>query len=1013
MTEPPATEALSPTGQPPAVGWRARLTRFFDSGHDFGDDERALSYKHRFINTVFFVTGILVTGFGLWRLAIGQTFIGSIDIAFGITVFVLMLSLRRVEKTRVDSYATLILTLCLVLFTTVYILIVDAVRSGPFLLITACAFFLKGRRIGIRWSIVCMVTMVLVELLPAPYAKGIYGTLTSILDIVALILLLSLYEHQKQQDSEALARNEEKFRTIFNSSNDAIFLIEDGRFSQWNAAALATFRCPDDCFEDRRLHDLLATDNPPELREALHAAENRALDTRSAALELLLRRYDGSEFFANLRLTPVTISGKRMIQAIIRDIDTRKRTEVELAGYREELEQRVRERTQRLEESELRFSRLLELTEEGIFIHENGIIIDVTNAFCRLTGYVKHELIGRDFLVLLVPPEARPTVQEYIAAAGTHKYELTVVRADGQRIDVESFGRAVAVGGRPLRAGVWRDVTARKETERNLERARQTAEQATRAKSAFIANMSHEIRTPLNAIIGITHQLQRDSSDQGQRERLARVDGAAHHLLMILSDILDISKIEAGKLTLEHRPFSFRQLIDRVSDLVRDNAAHKGLDFRVLTDERLPQVVVGDAMRLSQVLLNLASNSVKFTESGNVTLWISVITGGPGTATLRFRISDTGIGMTAEQCSRLFRDFEQAESSTTRRYGGTGLGLSISRRLVELMGGQIQVRSEPGAGSDFWFELTLPISTAALAEIERSAEKTTAAQVRSRHSGARILLVEDTPINQEVALDLLDEAGLDASIAENGRIAVERVRDETFDLVLMDLQMPIMDGLSATREIRALPGCAHLPIIAMTANAYAEDRAQCLQAGMNDYLAKPIEAPVLFAALDRWLPETVPVAGELPTTPEETLPLPETEAAADAPVSDASVDAIARLSAEHGFAGITEVTLAQYKPERYIRLLKQLFAEHGEDGSLILALLDRETEDAAQEASRIAHTLKGVAATFGLTELARLAGQLNHGMIAGDERVQLAAEAEAVQAMLNHLATTAARVING
>ena len=232
MSESPANEASPIPGSPPDTGWRVRLSRFFDSNHDFTDDERALRYKHRFINTVFFVTGIIVSSFGLWRLASGQTFIRTLDVAFGISVFGLMFSLRHAKKCAVENYANLVLSLCLLLFTAVYIVIVDAVRSGPFLLITASAFFLKGRRIGICWSGACIVAMILVELLPAPYAKGLYGTLTSILDIVALILLLLLYENQKQHDGEVLGRNEEKFRSIVISSNDAIFLIDDGLFAQ-------------------------------------------------------------------------------------------------------------------------------------------------------------------------------------------------------------------------------------------------------------------------------------------------------------------------------------------------------------------------------------------------------------------------------------------------------------------------------------------------------------------------------------------------------------------------------------------------------------------------------------------------------------------------------------------------------------------------------------------------------------------------------------------------------------
>ena len=975
MKASPANPAPPVTEHGRDAPWRARIVRFFDSGHTFSEDERALSYKHRFINTVFLVAWLVVSCFGLWRIASGENlYVGIIDLVFGTLALILLVALHRAKKTAADLFATITLCMCLLLFGTVYIVIVDAVRSGPFLLIIASAFFLKGPRIGIRWAIVCIAVMLLVETLPAPYGKGAYGTLTSILDIVCLILLLLLYEGQKRSDADALRSNEEKFRTIFHTSNDAILLIDDGCVTQWNVAAPRLFHCEENDFNDQTLDGLVCPDNPPELLQSFSAAEQAGLRSRSAPLELLLQRHDGSRFYANIRLTPLTIGGRAMIQAIVRDIDARKRSEMELAGYRNELEQKVRERTQRLEESEMRFSRLLELTEEGIFVHENGIIVDVTNAFCRLTGYVKNELIGRDFIALLIPPEYRAQVLDYIATASTHKYELDVVCANGTGITVEAFGRAVDFAGRRLRAGVWRDITARKETEHSLQLARQTAEEATRAKSAFIANMSHEIRTPLNAIIGITHQLQRDTEDVRLHGRLDRISGAARHLLAILTDILDISKIEAGKLNLDQQPFSFRRLIDDIDNLIRDSAAHKALDFRVLADERAPPVLVGDVVRLSQVLINLTSNSVKFTERGNVTLWVSVIAAEPGRVTLRFRVSDSGIGMTMEQQSRLFRDFEQAESSTTRRYGGTGLGLSISRRLIELMGGHIQVRSEAGVRSDFWFELSFPVSTVDLSKIDISSDETSAAELRTHHAGARILLVEDTPINQEVALDLLAEAGLEADVADNGKTAVECVQNDHYDLVLMDLQMPILDGIGAAQAIRALPDRQHLPIIAMTANAYAEDRTQCLNAGMNDYLAKPIEAPRLFATLARWLPKRT----ESPA-PARTALTPQATEEADRRAR-AIVD---RLSLQPGFSGAANLSLSRRKPERYLVLLRQLFEHHGNDGARLQTLMSAPNTEERTEALRTLHTLKGVAATFGMLQLSQLASEL-YDLVAAD-----------------------------
>ncbi len=963
-----------------ASAFKAALLRFLDSGHDFAPHERDLRYKHHFINTVFFVCWVLVSCFGLWRLLVDKhLLVGAIDLGFAVIALAMLITLRRTGKSIAVPMSTVLLILSLALFTLVYLFINDAVRSGPFLLITASAFFLKGVRAGVWWTVACGVVLVIVETLPPPYAKGAYGTLTSLLDIACLTLLLYLYEKQKREASADLAANEEKFRTLFDSSIDAIFVIDDTGICQHSQAAPAMFGIPGSGFQGRLLSDFLPPGAAPELMEELRNVGRSEFSGSTRTLELQLRRHDGSDFWANIRFSPIRIGDRSMVQAIVRNIDARKCSEMELERSREELEQRVRDRTQRLEESENRFARLLELTEEGIFLHENGIIVDATNTFCRLTGYVRQEVIGRDFIELMIPPERRSFVRDYIAAQSGFKYELVIERADGSRIDVEAFGRSVDLPGRPLRAGVWRDITPRKETERMLRMAQQSAEEANRAKSAFIANMSHEIRTPLNAIVNITRQLRRELAGEKAAERLARVESASSHLQRVLNDILEISRIEANKLHLESLPFSFRDLLSSVSSIVRDAAEHKGLDFRVLADERIPKTLLGDPTRLTQILLNLTSNAVKFTERGSVNLWVSVSSIDDVQARLRFRVTDTGIGMTEEQRSRLFQDFEQASAATSRQYGGSGLGLSISRRLLELMGSAIAVHSEPGHGSEFSFELTLGIGAAddpALSSSPPSAKTASAVTIREAHGGTRILLVDDSTINQEVALDLLHDAGLAVDVVDNGRSAIDRVAEGGYSLVLMDVLMPVVDGLAATRSIRQIPGCETLPIIAMTAFAYPEDRARCLESGMNDYLTKPLDAPTLYKSIDRWLTHAPAVSHEPCSSPGEMAAM-ECETTPPAPpfplqstTEETARQHVADLASLPAFSGLPGVILATCKPSRYLALLAQFVEQHGNDGDRLLAMLEN-----GEAAHQVAHTLKGAAASLGMEALASLAGR--------------------------------------
>ena len=618
-------------------------------------------------------------------------------------------------------------------------------------------------------------------------------------------------------------------------------------------------------------------------------------------------------------------------------------------------------------------------------------VTNVNGAFIRLTGFTAEQALGRKPSELLrsgkTPRETYDDLRQCLDSGRPWRGQFYNHRADGTEFITSATIWPIKneLGDLTNYLSLQEDITDQVTTQAALTAALDTANKASRSKSEFLATMSHEIRTPMNAIIGFTRGLLRDVKDPKVVSRLNKIALSSNHLLRIINDILDMSKIEAGKMIRNQENFSLKQLLSEVEGQVKDKAEAQGLELVMDISSEIPDLLCGDALRISQCLLNYAGNAVTFTNKGSVTFRITLESRTSAGYLIRFTVEDTGIGIGRDALDRLFLPFEQADKSTTRQFGGTGLGLALNKNLAELMGGSVGVDSTLGKGSSFWFTAMVEpaLDLRAKARPETKPPENAPLILSRNYAQAKLMVVEDVAINREIIMDMMEEVGIKPDFAENGEVAVTMARQTHYHLIFMDMQMPVMDGMKATEIIRSIPLNAKTPIVALTANAFLDDRKACFDAGMDDFLSKPIVPELLFATMVKWL-ETQPMpAASGPPAPAVGNVLPES-----------AEDPFARIQLCLGNISdidLGKIPMVKSKPLRFIGYFKGYAANFADVVPQFQASLE---SGKREEALRLAHSLKGTSGQLGIVGIVPLASKLEDAVKAGDDTESLLALAD-------------------
>lgn len=649
-----------------------------------------------------------------------------------------------------------------------------------------------------------------------------------------LLALNQNLETEIVKRTQEIAQKEIEFKSLVESATEIIFKIDtEGNFTYINPV---TTRISGYTEDELIGHNFTQFIRPDYIESLAKLYANQLVElSENSVTEFPIITKDGRELWFNQSATLVVQEGKPQ-EFVVLSHDV---TQVKLAQ-------------EAVAQSEEKYRGIIENLELGILeVDNNNKILKAYPKFCKLTGYTEKELIGKAPSLLLSEGEGQVILDKQIkerTKGNSSVYELPILKKDGSSAWVIISGAPFYnLKGEQLGTiGIHLDISHRKSIESQLREAKQKAEDLYKVKELFMANMSHEIRTPMNAIIGMAELLEQTKLDVKQEKYVSAIRSSSKNLLVLINDLLDFSKIESGKLTLEIIPFHLRELVLKTKELLGPKADENGVQIIYEIDNSLPKNLLGDPTRLGQVLINLVGNAVKFTTNGNVYISAKKSETTNSLTAILFEVRDEGIGILETELGNLFENFTQASQSTARLYGGTGLGLSISKKIVDLMGGQLEVTSEKGKGSTFYFTLEMEEGNSTL-ELD-----TDAFHIKDNFEQTEILVVEDNPVNILIAKTILENWNCQVDVAQNGKEAIDKLNDKSYQLVLMDMRMPVMGGMEATEIIRKELGLK-LPIIALTGNAIKGDQEKCLEAGMNDYLSKPFEQRDLNKVLTKWI----------------------------------------------------------------------------------------------------------------------------------------------------------------